>query len=822
MMSGRQTPQNKKNRDHELTTGASLSGNIRARIVLGLLLSCSAVSAFGQEDSPDNDQDPLPANSGSDQVLLVETPRISAPENWGERVDRLIRGISQFGRDAKDADELFLELDRVLQARILQINKRMIGARSPSELLNSPVALPADIVSIADLHANIDELYDARLRLLEHLTPGLHLEVTATDVIGVRQLTLEFRFIWEAIRFRALNLPAATDRLWRRVQIAPLPVIWQFIKFMLVITVFLWWRKWLPETLRRMQASLGEIRPRSAAVMRRMRLIWYIGQLRRPLEWMLVFHMFFSMVDVPGLNLISSIVATIIRWILLGWFSVSVLNAFAARGDAGLTGADAAVRQKSLRLIATWLVLLGLGLSLAENLAGVATLHAWVWLMFQVLALPVLLILLAWWRKPIFVRLEREKENSETVSRLLKHQKGLRSFGSAANGAFWLVANALRRNVMRTFLRVGADQGLSFGSTPAIASAEVATHAPAGISDETRAALLSGESGYEKHARTERRKLIRRINSNQGGIVAVVGERGVGKSAFMQNLKALLDDNVISLQCNDGKFDELQDALAHVLSIEGAPVEDISNALKQSDARVVTIDNLHRLVRPVIGGQTELSRLTDLIETTDAEVLWVLSVDCFAWQFLKRARADQSTISEVIEIPAWTEEQLSELIDLRNINAGLTPEFSNIQVPSEHAVTSLDTAEERNKAGLYRMLWTMSGGNPNVALRTWADCLFFGESDKLCVRLPVQPVTRELDSAAQNILLVLRSIAQAEVISEADIVDNLRLPSGAVSSAMHYCISRGWIEEYGGRYRLTMEWFKTITRTLARQNLLAR
>jgi len=822
MMPGRQLRHNKNNRNHELTTGVSLSGNIRARILLGLLVSCCTVSAVGQEGSSDSDQSPLPANAGTDQVLLVESPQVLAVDNWGERVARLTDEISRFERSAEDADELFYELDRVLHARIQQNNERMKGARSPSEPVNASGELPAGIVSIADLHANINELYDGRLRLLEHLTPGLHLEVTATDVIGVRQLNLEFSFIWEEIRFRALNIPAATENLWRRVQIAPLPIIWQFIKFVLVIGVFRWWRKWLPETLRRMQASLAEIRPRSIAVMRRIRWIWYIGQVRRPLEWMLVFHLLFSMVDVPGLNLINEIVATVVRWILLGWFSVSVLNAFAARGDVGLTGADATVRLKSLRLIATWLVLLGLGLSLAENLAGVATLHAWIWRLFQVLALPVLLILLAWWRKPIFVRLEREDEKSETVNRLLKRQNGLRSFGSAANGAFWLLANALRRNVMRMFLRVGADQSLPFGSTPAISILEAATEAPAGISDDTRATLLAGESGYEKHARTERRQLIRRINSNQGGIVAVVGERGVGKSAFIQNLRAALDTNVISLQSEDGQFAELEKALAHALSVEDGSVDDVSTALKLSDARVVTIDNLHRLVRPVIGGQTELGRLTDLIETTDAEVLWVLSVDCFAWQFLKRARAEQSTISEIVEIPAWTEEQLSELIDQRNIKAGLQPDFSIIQVPSEHAVTTLDTAEERNKAGLYRMLWTLSGGNPAVALRTWADCLFFDEDDKLCVRLPVQPAARELDSAAQNVLLVLRSIAQAEVISETDIVDNLRLPSGAVSSAMHYCISRGWIEEFGGRYRLTMEWFKTITRTLARQNLLAR
>ena len=122
------------------------------------------------------------------------------------------------------------------------------------------------------------------------------------------------------------------------------------------------------------------------------------------------------------------------------------------------------------------------------------------------------------------------------------------------------------------------------------------------------------------------------------------------------------------------------------------------------------------------------------------------------------------------------------------------------------------------------MLWTMSGGNPAVALLTWANCLYYEEEGdgKLCVGLPVQPAARELESAAHNVMLVLRCIAQSELISKEDIVDNLRLRSGSVASAMHFCISRGWIEEHRGYYRLAMYWFKTITRALARQNLLAR
>ena len=772
--------------------------------------------------NPRNQQDQRKRQRPRSTVAVQDVD--ATPLSLKERVNALIVDIAAFERSYADADALFHELDAVLHDRIRVINGHLRGARSPTDSVNDDNSLPEDVRTIADLHSSIDQLYRARVKLLPFLTDQLRLEVTATDVIGVGQLTMEFEYVWEQIKFRALNLPAATEDLLRRIQIAPLPVVWRFIQFLLVIALFRWWRKWLPETLLRMQTSLTEIRPRTPAVLRRIRLLWYVEQLRRPVEWLLVLSVLLSMIEMEGLNLLVSIISSIVRWVLLGWLAVAALDAFAARGAAGLTGADSGVRLKSLRLIAAWLVLLGLGLDLAEDLTGVATTYAWVWRLFQILALPVLLILLAWWRQPVFSRLEREAAESESVQEMLRYQKGVRSFRSAASGALWLIANGMRRALMRTFLRVGDVQGLGLTGVASSDDPEVAVEDLPGITDAQRAVLMEGESGFDKHARTDRRRLIRRAKNGQPGIVAVIGERGIGKSAFLESIHLALDGRSLLLECKHGTFEELQSEFCRQLEIAEYSVENVSAALQTREIGAVLIKDIHRLSRPVVDGQAELKMYTDFVEAIEHKMLWVISVDCFAWQFLRCIRADQASIHEVIEIPSWSEEHLSLLLDQRNADAGIAPDFSTVQIPSEHAVTNADTAELRNKAGIYRMLWTLSGGNPAVALLIWINCLYYAEEGdkKLQVRLPVQPSARDLDSAAHNSLLVLRCIAQADLIAEADIADNLRLLPGAVGSAMHYCASRGWIEEYDGRYRVSMHWFKTITRLLARQNLLAR
>jgi len=280
---------------------------------------------------------------------------------------------------------------------------------------------------------------------------------------------------------------------------------------------------------------------------------------------------------------------------------------------------------------------------------------------------------------------------------------------------------------------------------------------------------------------------------------------------------------MILLDCVSGDYAQLEHSLGQALGIKRVDPKHVSAKLTESGIQTIGIDNLHRLVRPIIGGQKELILLTDLIEKVSADVLWLNSVDRFAWQYLRRARADQSSaISELITLPPWTEEQLTDLLNQRNSEAGINANFSKVKVPNEYLESTLESGQERNQAGIYRMIWTLSGGNPSVALQTWADSLCPEDNGRLTVCIPTQPKTRELENVSQNILLVLRAIAQSEVISQADIADNLRLPTGAVSSAMHYCLSRGWIEESAAGFRLSWDWFRTITSVLARQNLLAR
>jgi hypothetical protein len=193
-----------------------------------------------------------------------------------------------------------------------------------------------------------------------------------------------------------------------------------------------------------------------------------------------------------------------------------------------------------------------------------------------------------------------------------------------------------------------------------------------------------------------------------------------------------------------------------------------------------------------------------------------------AWNFLNRVRAERAVTPAVLELPFWTEEQIGHLIAQRCRDADITPDFGQLILPRYDYDAGQETLAERNRFAFYRLLWDAADGNPAVALRLWADSLAITEDGKFVVHLPSPSETSEIERLTPTQLLVLRVIAQSELIARNEIVESLRFSEANVGNAILVSLQQGWIEEVDGRYRLSWDWYRTITRVLVRRNFLDR
>ena len=81
---------------------------------------------------------------------------------------------------------------------------------------------------------------------------------------------------------------------------APLPVFVALLELAFAFTLFYWWRRWAPKGLANMRSKLIAARPRTRRRIRMAKLIWYLDQVRRPLEWLVLLAVIFAVIDLPG------------------------------------------------------------------------------------------------------------------------------------------------------------------------------------------------------------------------------------------------------------------------------------------------------------------------------------------------------------------------------------------------------------------------------------------------------------------------------------------------------------------------------------------
>jgi hypothetical protein len=652
--------------------------------------------------------------------------------------------------------------------------------------------------------------------------------VTGAGLAGVWELKEEIKQLILYFRFQSLLVPAQVASWPEILNRAPLPVIGRILEITLALVIFRLWRGWVPGWLERAQVRLIEARPRRRRNLRFARMIWYVERVRSPLEWLALLAVLFSAVDAPGLQELEKATWSITRWILLAWFAVDVIDALAARGRAGLSGATAGLRLRSLRLVAAWIVVPGLGLDLAQAYAGRGTIYAWVWLLFEVLTIPVLLLLLAWWRSEIFRELEGEPQLPAWVQGALQHQSGLKSFLSAATSGCYLIALRLQQQLLHAVSELEWGRRFQARLYQHELVREMARLQAVGgepISEDLRSRLLKDDGMIvDRVGRSAVVRLSELVERGEGGVAAVVAERGGGKSLLLQRLASRFAGEAVVFDCPPGGFEAFQGAFAQSLDMDGhePSCQAFADRLVGTNVRVVAIDNLHRIIRPVKDGQQDMDRVSKFVRHIQANVFWVVALDRAAWQYISRARVGRRIVREELHVPPWNEEQIGELIELRCRSAGIHPDFGQLMLPHQHDETGQETLAERNRLGFYRLLWHAADGNPAVALRLWADSLLVTADGDFIVRHPPHAETEELDKLSMPNLLVLRVIAQSELAAPDDIVESLRFSEAEVEIAVGRSLQNGWIEEVDGRYRLAWNWYRPITTVLARKNLLVR
>lgn len=713
--------------------------------------------------------------------------------------------------DTDAIDATFLEIDRAVWPYLDSVHE----------------ALHDDAPDTFVRRESLASLYHVRSALFHEISPELHAELTGLGSRGRKQLRNELRYLRVGLELQGRAVTGGTGLIVAQLFEAPLTVLWHVVQVLIALVLFRGWRRWASTGLRDLRSRLLGLRPQRAGNVLIARWLWYFDRVRNPIEWLVLVIIASNLVRPRGYEGVADLVFTVLLWLLLARFAVLWIDAMVTRGVGGLRSERSGLRLRSLRLVAAWSVVLGLGLDITSSYAGGGVIHTWVVRIWQILSVPVALLLIRWWREEVFERLEKSADGSERARSIARLRRGPWSYAAVVIGAGFLLWEGMTRALVRRL------SGFEWGRRVLVVLVrrEVARDVDAGRSEdegpidpELATRLAEGEAPrLDDPTSSQRERIVNSLAGRPGGALVLLGERGSGKTTLLERVGEEVGPRMRIVTCPPGGFDALCERLAAEFGIELG--EDFPRLLDERLAaegvEVIALDDAHLLTRPSMGGQRDLDRLVGLDAHFASTFSWVLVMDRRAWPYVSLARGDRFLLHDTIEMPAWSEEQLAELLATRCQAADVEPDFGRLVLPRQLDAREHESLSERNRLGYSRLLWEMADGNPEVATDLFVASLRSTPTGKVVVRLPQTPISLALDSHVAT-LLVLRVIVQCDLATVDDIAASLRYSPARVESELQYCHQNGWLETLDGRERVRIRWFRTITRALVRKNLMPR
>lgn len=702
-----------------------------------------------------------------------------------------------------------------------EVERAIAAARSDEQALREEHA--------RRLLGEVNDLNSERLGLLPFLTPALRRGITGFSPAGWDQAKAEVRHLGLIARYdrRLVTEWLRSLREGGPTGISPWSATVVGVPWLLLVVAFIVWRRRGPPFLALLEAKLADddqaARRVTPSPLRR--AVAFLAHVRRPLEWLTLFLVTWWLLP-SGFRaqMETRLVASMIAWMLGASALVTVVDALAARSalSRGVENdPQGALRLRSLRLVARVSLVIILVLVLTTRLVGQGTIYRWVISTCWLASLPIFLILVQWWKKPVFERVDRVRKKTPLQAWVLTHQTGWKSFLAAMVGGVHLFVTGLVKTVrgwVAGFSLVRRAHAYLFRRELArLASArpEVRTQP---LGEPALAALDPAqicETWLACPADAPLARLRARLREGHGGIIAVVGSRGLGKTCLLRQLS---QDEPQNLWVDFREATGLAELEARIAGGEAAR----GPASKASLPRLVLLDEAQTLVQPVIGGLARLDSTLAAARALSSDRLWVLAFDAVLWPLIQRSRDGRRLFDEVVVLTPWTEDEVGELLWQRSAAAGFEPCFADLLEDLPPGADEIDRQEAlaARRTGYVRMLWDHVDGNPGLALEAWRASLVEDTDGAVRVRALRVPDARLIDGLPEAAFFVLRAVLQLAPATAADVAAATRVTDQDVHGIFQLGFANGYLEERAGRVDVTWRWRHTLLTLLARRHLL--
>lgn len=678
----------------------------------------------------------------------------------------------------------------------------------------------------------VESLNRDRLILYPHLSPDRRAALTGLTTEGIAQARAEAAHLALVLRYHAMAVRRRITAVRGGEGLGSLSAeaALSGLKALALVAAFAWSRRRVERSLRRFREradAAGREHPGKSGTLWAQTAARLLGREQGPAAFLALLALLLYVLG-PGVSglLEVRILWIVASWVLGGAIAVNGLDALAAPRLAGAADGTGELRIRSLRLLGRVVVVFGLLLALSAEIVGKGTIYAWVWTASWLAWIPVVLLIVAWWREEIFERLDRRRRTSRFAVWALARSHGVASYPAALAGGAYLLARgtALR---LRAYLG-GFDvtrRALAYWFRRGIAK-QAREREPGELAplDEDARSAFDPDAAAEVLVATKAEERLGELldhGGSRGGVIALVGERGRGKSTLLRRL-AEGRAGARRIACPPGGLAALRPVLRREVGLGPDATDDELAARIDAEVSVMLVDDAHRLVQNRIGGFADLDALLAFARRTSAGCAWVLAVGAVTWRLVERVRGARPLFDDVVEVAAWTEEQIGELLRQRCSLAGVEPCFEGL-VAGPLSDDEVERAEQlaQTEIDYRRLVWDYAKGSPAVAIHFFCESLRVDAEGRAMVQLFAAPDVSDLERLPDPTVFTLRALLQLEVATEEDIVRTTGLGARQVADALRYAQLRGYLETLQGRYRIRWSWFRAVSDFLVRRHLVS-
>ncbi|MGR2701360.1 AAA family ATPase [Vibrio campbellii] len=765
----------------------------------------------------------LPAHAEWEYEFQPEPQILPVAKEITQEINKLPEPLFMSDQDKRKVNQLLNAVMNEQRKQTLIFDKHLQTYRESGE--------DSEWFETQSSYLTLNSLGQSKERLLELTDPITHDKLTGFGPYGVTQFKQEWRQTQLNVEYLVFFQIRAFKSLIKEILISPIPVVWAGVKVLFIYFGLVWWltnSKRIINLFR--ETQLDNVAKPPIWV----RLIWYFSRAHRAIAWLIAITLSLRVLsEIPSLQHLI-ILEIFTWWVLGGSIAISFILEFAYRNSRSTSKEVIALRLSTIRRYVWSAIVAGVILQISIRTLGKGTIYSWIYSALFFWFVLVTLSVLRLWRKKVFEVTEKLSDRPVWVNWSLRRKDTLfLSIIGTAICAVWIMLHSSKHRIVAMLSNYTMfSQALAY-----LFRIEVAKQT-GNKGGDTNLVRIKGEQTFEyilpgsedselvEYASDEIKLLSKYLLTDSPAVCVVSGERGVGTTTFLRTmLSKVKNAEPIYLNCPYAGYSELLSELALQLGLEEDASEiQVLSVLRKSDTSyLIAVDNAQRLVKPMVGGLSELIKLTNLLRRSKKNHRVVMAIEKASWRFVDRARGERLLFDWVAFMPRWSEKQLSALFDTRiNQEIENPVTFDGLVVPKQWDQEDI-TEEERAKQGFYRILWHYSDGNPTVALRFFRLSLRQNkETQQVVVRLFHAPESQELEKMPKPMLAVLRSIVQLEVASPEELSECTQLSIAEVIGTLRYFQSRGFIEWSEDKARVSDHWFRHITNVLDRQHLLVK